>query len=419
MSDTLVAPAFQLNADFTTPKGILKMRPSRIMMTILRIASLVSAILWLVIYFRLRFLKNTIPSLNSKSELPDPPGGWPFISAVVPARNEEREVGPCLSSLAAQDYPGFEIVFVNDQSSDGTLAVAKDALKDCRSCRIVEGAPRPAGSSWVGKNWALMQGVAAAQGDWLLFIDSDVAHHPLTFRKAMAESLRLNIDALSILPTIHGKSFWEKCVMPLFATLSVLIEPLDGASHPERRAARLCGAFILIRKDVYQAAGTHEAVRDQILEDMALARILKQQGRRIWLTYTHDLTSTRMYDSFRELWHGLSRLGFPLLRYSIARLTIAWLAAIVGALVPWIATAVGFCLFDGPLSIAGIALCIFNRGAIQPVFTVVRVRSQYAWLLPLAAILYCLAATRAAARHFTGKGLAWKQRVYGTGAQGP
>jgi hypothetical protein len=203
--------------------------------------------------------------------------------------------------------------------------------------------------------------------------------------------------------------------MPLFATLSVLIEPLDSASHPERRAARLCGAFVLIRKDIYQAAGTHEAVRDQILEDMKLAQILKRQGRRIWLTYTHDLTSTRMYDSFRELWQGLSRLSFPLLHYSIAWLMIAWFAAIIGVLVPRMVTAIGFCQFDGPLSIAGIALCLFSRGAIQPVFTVVRVRSSYAWLLPLAAILYCLAATRAAVRHFTGKGLAWKQRVYGTG----
>jgi hopene-associated glycosyltransferase HpnB len=389
------------------------MRSLRMIMTIPWIAWILSAILWLVIYFRLRFLQNTIPSLDSKSELPDPPGGWPFISAVVPARNEEREAGRCLSSLAAQDYPGFEIIFVNDQSSDATLAVAKEALQDCRSCRIVEGASKPAGLSWVGKNWALMQGVAMAKGDWLLFIDSDVAHHPLTFKKAMAKSISLDLDALSILPTIHCKSFWEKCVMPLFATLSVLIEPLDNASHPARRAARLCGAFVLIRKDVYEAAGTHEAVRDQILEDMALAQILKQQGRRIWLTYTHDLTSTRMYDSFRELWHGLSRLSFPLLQYSIVWLIIAWLAAIVGTLVPWIATAIGFCLSDWPLSIAGIALCLFSRRAIQPVFTVVRVRSQYAWLLPLASVLYCLAATRAAARHFTGKGLAWKQRVYG------
>jgi hypothetical protein len=247
----------------------------------------------------------------------------------------------------------------------------------------------------------------------LLFIDADVVHHPLTLKKAAAKALELGVDALSIFPTIDCRSFWEKMIMPLFATLSVLVEPLDSASHPKKRAARLCGAFILIKRSIYQSAGTHAAVRDRILEDMALAQILKKQGRRIWLTYTRDLGRTRMYEHFRELWHGLSRLSLPLLRYSIPRLAIAWTAAIVGTLIPWIAAAAGFYRADWLLCSAGAALCIFSRRAIQPVFTVVKNPSSYAWLLPLAAILYCLAATRAAFRHFTGRGLAWKKRVYG------
>jgi hopene-associated glycosyltransferase HpnB len=383
-------------------------------MTILWIAWGVSAVLWLVVYFRLRFFEKNIPSLDSTSELPDPPGGWPFLSIIIPARNEERIVGECLASLVAQDYPGFEIVFVNDQSTDSTLAIAKDTLKDCRFGRIIDGTPRPDGETWIGKNWALMRGVGQAKGDWLLFIDADVVHHPLTLKKAAAKALELGVDALSMFPTIRCRSFWEKMIMPLFATLSVLVEPLDSASHPEKRAARLCGAFILIKRSVYESAGTHAAVRDRILEDMALAQILKKQGRRIWLTYTRDLGRTRMYEHFQELWHGLSRLSFPLLRYSIPRLAIAWMAAIVGTLVPWISAAVGLCRFDWPLGVAGVALCVFSRRAIQPIFTVVKNPSQYAWLLPLAAVLYCLAATRAAFRHFTGKGLAWKDQTYGT-----
>jgi len=382
-------------------------------MTILWIAWGVSTILWLVVFFRLRFFEKNIPSLDSTSELPDPPGGWPFISVVIPARNEETIVGECLVALAAQDYPEFEIIFVNDQSTDSTLAVAKNALKDFRFERIIDGAAPPAGETWVGKSWALMQGVEEAKGEWLLFIDADVVHHPLALKKAVAKALELGVDALSIFPTIHCRSFWEKMIMPLFATLSVLVEPLDDASHPGRRAARLCGAFILIRRGIYESAGTHAAVHDQILEDMALARILKRQGRRTWLTYTRDLGHTRMYEHFRELWHGLSRLSLPLLRYSIPLLIFAWVAAVVGTLVPWIATAAGLVRLDWPLAGAGIALCVLTRRAIQPVFTVVRTQPGYAWLLPLAAVLYCLAATRAAFRHFTGRGLAWKGQAYG------
>lgn len=381
-------------------------------MTILWLAWGISVTLWLVVYFRLRFFERNIPSLDSASELPDPPGGWPFISVIVPARNEEKIAGESLAALVTQNYPAFEIIFVNDQSTDSTLAVAKDALKNCRFGRIIDGAPQPAGETWVGKSWALMQGVGKSKGDWLLFIDADVVHHPLALKKAAAKALQLRVDALSMFPTIHCLSFWEKMIMPLFATLSVLVEPLDGASHPEKSAARLCGAFVLIKRSVYESAGTHAAVHDRILEDMALAQILKRQGRRIWLTYTRDLGRTRMYEHFQELWHGLSRLSFPLLRYSISPLIIAWAAAIIGTLVPWIAAVVGVLLHDWPLCIAGIALCVFSRGAIQPVFTVVKNPSPYAWLLPLAAVLYCLAATRAAFRHFTGRGLAWKKREY-------
>ena len=383
------------------------------MMTILWMTWGISCALWLIVFFRLRFFERHIPSLDSTSELPEPRGGWPFISVIVPARNEEAIVGECLAALAAQDYPGYEIIFINDQSTDSTLAVAEAALKDCRFGRVIDGAPPPAGETWVGKSWALMQGVREANGDWLLFIDADVVHHPLTLRKAAAKALDLNVDGLSMFPTIHCRSFWEKMIMPLFATLSVLVEPLDDASHPGRRAARLCGAFILIRRGIYESAGTHAAVHDQILEDMALARILKRQGRRTWLTYTRDLGHTRMYEHFRELWHGLSRLSLPLLRYSIPLLIFAWVAAVVGTLVPWIATAAGLVRLDWPLAGAGIALCVLTRRAIQPVFTVVRTQPGYAWLLPLAAVLYCLAATRAAFRHFTGRGLAWKGQAYG------
>ncbi len=378
-----------------------------------------SAVFWLVIAVRLRFLEDTIPSLDSDTTLPEPPGGWPFISVIVPARNEEKEVGKCLASLAHQDYPRFEIIFVNDQSTDDTGRVAREALKDCSFATVIDGAPRPEGQQWCGKNWALVQGLEYAKADWLLFIDSDVVHHPATFKKAMAKAAELQVDVMSILPTIDCRSFWEKCVMPLFAQLSVLIEPLDSANQLKKKGSRICGAFVLIKRSVYLDVGGHEAVREQILEDMALAQLLKKKGHRIWLTYTRDLTNTRMYDSFRDLWTGLGRLSFPMLRYSIALLLVAHLAAIVGALTPVLALAGGLLLAllghgaGIPLLAAGAALSLLLRWGQQPIFSVVKVPSSYAWLLPLASYLYVLAATHAAWRHLTKRGLPWKQRVYG------
>ena len=159
-------------------------------------------------------------------------------------------------------------------------------------------------------------------------------------------------------------------------------------------------------------------MRDRILEDMSLAQNLKKGGYRIWLTYTRDLTRTRMYDGFRELWTGLGRLSFPILRYSIALLLVAWLAALIGPLVPWLALLAGLGLVMAGAAhgaqafAAGVILCLMGRYAIQPIFSVVKVKPNNAWLLPLAATLYCAAATYAAFRHVSGKGLAWKQRVY-------
>ncbi len=381
------------------------------------VLSILSALLWLAIHLRVRSIATTIPSLDSTTELPDPPEGWPFLSVIVPARNEEVAIRECLASIVRQDYPQFEIIVVDDQSTDATARLAREATKNCTFSRVLDGAAPP-DESWLGKSWALAQGVAEAKGDWLLFVDADIVHHPLAFRKAVAKAAELKVDALSILPSIDGHSFWEKCTMPLFALLSVLVAPLDHANHIDAPSARLCGAFILIRLKIYEGAGGHLAIRDRIIEDLALAENLKKNGRHIWLTYTRDLTSTRMYESFHDLWAGLTRLSFPMLHYSIRLLLLAYLAAFVGTWVPWLAALTGSALLTSGsaggylLAPAGAGLCVASRYAINRIFSVVRVEPAYAWLLPLAASVYCLAATHAAVRHFLGKGLMWKQRVY-------
>ena len=376
-----------------------------------------SWILWLFIYFRVRFFERTFPSLDSDTPTEDPDSGWPFISILVPARNEEQDVAASLAALIRQDYPHFEIIFVDDESTDRTQEIARHALAGRPDGQVIAGQPRPS-DRWVGKNWALVQGVEKARGDWLLFVDADIILHPSAVRKAMAVAREFHVDALSILPSLDCHSFWEKCVMPLFATLSVLVEPMDRANHPEKRGSRLAGAFLLIRRTAYEHVGGHRAIGDRIIEDMALAHNLKAHGHAIWLAYTKDLARTRMYDSFHDLWKGLSRLSFPMLRYSVALLLAAYAAAIVGTLAPWLVLVFGFVSFalghagGLPLAILGGLLCLFSRHALRRIFSVVKIPSHHAWLLPLAASLYCLAATYAAFCHFTGKGIGWKQRMY-------
>ncbi len=377
--------------------------------------------LWLLVLVRMRFLEQMFPALDAATPLEEPYGEWPFVSVIVPARNEERDVVACLDSLARQDYPAYELIFVDDESTDRTAVLAERALKACAGARIIRGRPRPS-AAWVGKSWALTQGSAEARGTWLLFIDADVVHHPLAIRQAVAMAIQVHADALSILPAIECRSFWEKTVMPLFALLSALVAPMDRANHPEKRSSRLSGAFILIRRAVYESTGGHRAVADQVLEDMALAQVLKRAQRQVWLTYTHDLAHTRMYDRFRDLWAGLIRLSFPIMNYSLGLLLCAYLAAFVGALTPWLALAVGaWGIIQGmpggwPMFGLGLTLCAGSPLVLKKIFVVLKVPRAYAWCFPLAAAIYCLAGTVSAWRHFTGRGLDWKQRLYRPGA---
>lgn len=381
----------------------------------------VSALLWLVVYYRIRRLEKVIVPLDAEPLLDAPPDGWPRLSVIVPARNEERDVGACLTSLAAQDYPCWELIFVDDESTDRTLEQARQALAGGPPSRVLAGRPRPAGS-WVGKNWALVQGAAEARGDWLLFIDAAIVHHPAALRQGVALARQLNVDALSIMPAIECHSRWERVIMPLFALLSALVAPADRANQPGLQGSRLAGAFILVRRAAYEAVGGHGAIANQILEDMALARRLKHQGFSIWLTYTHDLTRTRMYDTFNDLWAGLTRLSFPMMNYRPALLLAAWLAAFFGTLVPWLALAGGLtaALLGHPgglgTALAGLAVCACSPRIMRKVFRLLNVSRLYAWLLPLAAHVYCLAATWSALRHYSGRGVGWKQRVYRRGA---
>ncbi|MBU1693955.1 MAG: glycosyltransferase family 2 protein [Verrucomicrobia bacterium] len=376
-----------------------------------------SALLWTAICFRLRFLENRFPPLDATTPLPAPRDGWPPVSIIIPARNEARDLAATLGALQCQEYPDFEIIVVDDRSTDATARIAEEAGRGLVAFRLIRGAPRP-DDGWAGKNWALVQGTEAARYEWLLFLDADVVLHPAALKQAMAGATLQNVDALSVLPAIECRTVWEKTIMPLFALLSALVEPMDRANHPEKAGSRLSGAFILVRRSAYEAAGGHRAVAGRIIEDMALAKNFKRGGYPIRLLWTHDLLSTRMYDTFRDLWSGLIRLSYPMMEYSPPRLLLAWAAALIGAWTPWFVLVAG-AWQTARGQAAGIAswlvalvLCMAIPRILRKVLELLRVKRLYAWLLPAAALLYCLAATWSALRYTTGRGIAWKQRLY-------
>ncbi len=374
-----------------------------------------SLLVWIFIFRRTLSARREVTTIDDVS--PEIPGKRaPRVSVLIPARNEEADIERCLGSVLALDYEDFEVIVVDDESTDDTARIVMGlAAKDPRLC-LVRGRPRPEG--WIGKSWAAWQAAAEADGEWLLFTDADVWHEPTSLRRAVAEALRIGSDALSILPRIEVTSFWDRVMMPLFGVLVAIRWRIDRANDPDRPEALLVGGYILVRADLYRELGGHAAVRDEILEDTALARIWKSAGARLTAVVTSKMVQTRMYDSFHDLWQGLGRHAYPCLGFSPARLLWAILAAVYFVWLPYacaLAAPVLILLSPNPAAWFGVwipaALCVATQWTVfRPVTRIFSIGHLYAFSAPVSTFLYSLIALRSAWWHHFGGGIHWKGR---------
>lgn len=254
----------------------------------------------------------------------------PEVSVIIPARNEEVSLGACLESLVAQTGVSFEIIVVNDHSTDRTAEIAASFA----NVRVIQAGQLP--PNWTGKNNAVATGAREAQGRWLLFTDADTAHLPGSLAAALSEAQQNAAEMLSYSPEQIAVTFWEMAVLPVvFAELARQYSP-SKVSDPASPIAAANGQYILIRREAYDAVGGHAAVADSILEDVALARAVKASGRKILFRYAADRVRTRMYRNFRQLREGWTKnlaLLFP---------NPGWLA--LKTLLFWGLTWTGLCL---------------------------------------------------------------------------
>jgi glycosyltransferase involved in cell wall biosynthesis len=246
----------------------------------------------------------------------DPVSERPTVSVIVPARNEEASLGACLESLAAQTQVSFEIIVVDDGSTDRTREIARAF----GGVRVVD--PAALRPGWIGKNNALVAGAKEARGEWLLFTDADTVHRGGSLARSLEEAQRQKAALLSYSPEQEVHGFWERAVMPvIFAELASSYRPSD-VSDPASSAAAANGQYILISREAYDAIGGHAAIAASLLEDVALARAVKASGRKILFRYGKDAVRTRMYRSFAQLKEGWTK-NLGLLFPSPGRL--AWL----------------------------------------------------------------------------------------------
>ena len=265
------------------------------------------ALPWVALLLFVRFVVRLPGPLPAAGGDP-PPDGWPTVSVIVPARNEEHNIGRCLESLAASAYPAFEIVVVDDRSDDRTHELASAVPPGAADrIHVVPGTPLPEG--WLGKPWACLQGSREAVGDVLLFTDADTVHGSELLERAVRGLLEDRADLLTLIGSQIMDTFWERLVQPhVFLGMLFRFPDFERVAANDRwRDAIANGQFIMMPRGSYDRLGGHEAVRDEVVEDLALAQHVKRAGMQLRVRSAEDALATRMYRSLGELIAGWSK----------------------------------------------------------------------------------------------------------------
>jgi glycosyltransferase involved in cell wall biosynthesis len=223
------------------------------------------------------------------------------VDVIIPARNEEDCIGRCLQSLVSQQGISFQIMVIDDGSTDQTRAIAESFL----GVRVLSaGELRP---GMTGKVNALVTGAAGSTAKWLLFTDADTFHYPGSLAASVREADERNVDLLSYSPEQETVSSWERAVMPLVFADLVRTYSAERINDPADSTVAANGQYILVRREVYETLGGHAALPLNILEDVELARLFKVSGHRIWFRYGAGIVRTRMYRTFSAMWEGWSK----------------------------------------------------------------------------------------------------------------
>jgi chlorobactene glucosyltransferase len=237
------------------------------------------------------------------------------VSVIIPARNEARDLGATIESLRGQRGVDLEVLIVDDHSVDETAAIAqRHAALDAR-VRALSAPTLPDG--WCGKPHAQAYGASIATHPLLLFADADVQFVPAAVASAVEELERRGVDLVTLIPATELGSFWERAVQPVMAAVIFYGVSFARVNDPADPQSMGIGAFLLVRRSVYDAAGGHQAIRDRIVDDYALADSVKRAGGTLWLADGGDLVSIRMYHSFAELWRGWSKNLYAGLRLPV------------------------------------------------------------------------------------------------------
>ena len=367
---------------------------------------------------------------RARERLDGPPGTlrvWPSVAVLIPARDEATVIGQSLPSILNQDYPGpLHVILIDDHSRDGTSARAEEAARLAghpNRLTVIRSKPLPQG--WAGKVWALSEGFArvpeqAPSADYVWLTDADIAHDPCNLRRLVSKAEHDDLDLVSQMVVLVAEGFWARLLIPAFVFFFQKLYPFDWTNDPNRNTAAAAGGCVLLRRAAIDRAGGFGGIHTALIDDCALARLIKERGRpdggRLWVGLTTAATSLRPYGGLAGIWQMVARSAFTQLRYSIWLLlgTIAGMTVLY--VVPPVSAMAGLL---GGMPIAGwggLAAWAMMTVAFLPTLRLYGQPVVLAPLLPVAGCLYSLMTIDSAIAYWRGRGGAWKGRTLPGGA---
>lgn len=339
----------------------------------------------------------------------------PGVVAVIPARNEAETIAGMVRSLLNQDYPApFSIVVVDDDSDDATADLARSAAVTAAEqsrVRVVSGEPLPHG--WTGKMWAVKQGIdVAPSSDYVLLTDADISHSPDLLSDLVAKAEGEGIRLVSLMVRLNCRSFWENLLIPAFVYYFQKLYPFPRVNDPNRREAAAAGGCMLVHRKTLEDAGGIAAIHDAVIDDCALAALMKPHGR-VWLGLTETTESSRPYPSLHSIWKMVARTGYRQLNHNPTLLAGAVAGMILLYLVPPFALIVGALSANAVLVLFGASAWSIMVWTYLPTVGLYRLSPLWALSLPLAGVLFTLMTIDSARRHYARSNDQWKGRRYG------
>lgn len=339
------------------------------------------------------------------------------VVAVVPARNEAELIGPVITSLLNQSV-ALTVVLVDDGSRDGTADVARHASEEAGkpdALIVIHSKPLPPG--WTGKLWSVHQGIEHARAlspAWLMFTDADVLHAPETVANLVLIASNGKYDQVSLMVRLHCESLPERLLIPAFVYFFFMLYPPRWIRDPWRSTAAAAGGCILVKTETLAGAGGLEAIGSALIDDCALAGLLKRHGGRLWLGLTDQSQSLRRYETFSKVERMVSRTAFNQLKHS----TLLLLGTIVGMVITYLVPPLLLLTRSRPMVVMGVAAWATMTITYSSIVRYYRLNPAWALTLPLAALFYLAATIHSAVKYWNGAGGEWSGRIQDTRHEG-